>query len=649
MTEIAWNNNGPIIRDGQIGIAPGCCCGKCVSCATCSEGCLSITFAGFSSEAECDECNGLNGTYTLTRGSGVKPVLIGGATIGTGATFTVTLTLNNDGSYSISTITVDTPGTCYTDASQFTYTLAGATTACGKEPVVALTAERTEPALDVSISTTGDSGTLGTGGEVTPVYAPQSTTAGAETWKIGSFTVASGGGSYNDCQPLTITTAGCTVAITPASARIRVDASAPTDVRLWRERDSSLVEITDGSAWITWAPVDPLPGFLVTPHWVPTLHATGGAGYATGDLIKISFRDHHFYNTASIGAASDPPGATDLFGLGYVTSVDGSGGIAGFFAYDNTGVGWRWAYQSEGTIESVEILAPGEYYTPGGILSAEVIDSGKFYPSASCTYSYCEQTACSGSPCRKISLTAGGDGFTVLVTVGSTTLLTATKASGEGVACDSLEYSPGEVTSGTCTTVGSITVEPAECGSGPSPTACCGCETCPPLVYLESLDVYAYERDGRYFVINETVSGGWMDDPCGTCDTSTAPWNPPGNPGCSALGGAAWQCYLGRWFAGNTEVSCFRYVAPDTFDCVTGWVGPDSFVVDEWGNLFYGLELATDGLCPSLPVDQTHDILDSYLAPPGGAAGDHVAYCDSIGMPRPTSFSLTVTEVFPFP
>lgn len=480
MTLITMQRGKVVMRDGKVGTEQACCC-QCDPCSLCHSPCLSVTFSGFSGSVEpCDECNNLNGTYLLTRGKGYQPdiSLAVKAKTGFGAVLTPTIAYDNsDGSYSITAVTIDKAGTCYSPDAEVFVKVAGGFVACSDDPLFALTVGREEPLLD--LSTIDDSiSPAGTGANLTPVYTPAVTTPGSETWSLDSVTVTASGQDYDMLATVQIKTKGCTVTISPAVARVRTVASIPAQSATFIETKAG----AGATVSVTWSPRS-LPPFPAAghldgiPHWDPVVSASGGAGYAVNDSIKVTLSAEHYSGS---GPLSQRAGT---WIVGVVTTVDGSGAITGVSSIDFP------YYRSDGSIDSVEVLDGGEYYTPGGIESVTVLNPGTIWPDEACRYTLCDLTECKyGNPpeskCRTISLISASDGFHLTVSLSpDDSVIYSASVSPEGNTCSSLEFDSEAVATSVCTTTGTATVTGVTCTSAPPEDSCCKplCETdwCP--------------------------------------------------------------------------------------------------------------------------------------------------------------------------
>jgi hypothetical protein len=481
MTLITFQGNDVILRAGKVGTEQACCCQCDDPCSLCHSPCLSVTFSGFEGETEpCDECSNLNGTYVLTRGEGYQPeiTLAIKAITGYGAVLTPTIAYDNaDGSYSITGVTIDKAGTCYSADASVVVKIVDGFVACGDDPLFSVTVGREEPLLDLSYINDSLS-PAGTGAELTPVYTPSATTPGAETWSLDSVTVTANGQDYDNLAAVKIQTKGCTVTISPAVARVRTVATIPV-------QSATFIETTAGTGAtfsVTWSPRS-LPPFPASghldgiPHWDPVVSASGGTGYVVNDTIKVTLSAQHYSGS---GPLSQRAGS---WIVGGVTAVDGSGAITGVTAIPVA------YYRSDGSIDSVEVLDGGEYYTPGGIESVEVLNPGTIWPDETCQVTLCEPTECKyGSPaetkCRTISLLSDSDGYHLTVRLSpDDSVIYSASVSPEGNACNDLEFDSEAVESSSCTTIGTVTVAGVTCDGPPPEESCCKppCETvfCP--------------------------------------------------------------------------------------------------------------------------------------------------------------------------
>lgn len=478
MTLITLQDGEVVLRAGRVGTEQACCC-QCEPCALCSAPCLSVTFAGFGGDEEpCDECNHLDGTYVLTRGEGYQPEisLSVKAKTGSGAVLTPTIGYDNaDGSYSITGVTIDKAGTCYSPDASVVVKILGGFVACGDDPLFAVTVDREEPLLDLS-DIDDNIPPAGTGAVLTPVYVPAVTTPGAETWSIDSVTVTSSGSDYDQLATVFVKTKGCTVTVSPASLRVRTVATIPV-------QDATFIETKAGSGAtvsVTWSPRSlpsfPAPGHLDgIPHWDPVVSASGGTGYAVNDNVKVTLSAEHYSGSGSLSQRAGS------WIVGGVTAVDGSGAITGV-----SSIAFPY-YRSDGSIDSVEVLDGGEYYTPGGIESVEVLNPGTIWPNEACRYTLCEPTECTyGEPpetkCRKIEMLAASDGYHLTVSLSpDDSVVYEASLPPEGNKCTSLEFTTAAITSSACGTNGTVTVTGETCSGPPAEDSCCTPDRCPPM------------------------------------------------------------------------------------------------------------------------------------------------------------------------
>lgn len=473
-----------VVVSGALGTGQGCCCGGCGDpCSKCNQSCISLSISGFSGSSEgpeCEECDAINGTYTLVRGTGAPPTISPSIqdTSGTGAVITADLVFRpEDGGWTIGSVGVDKKGTCYTGDAKFAYTLTGAVVACDDEPVVTVEVERTEPLLtltpaDISLP-------AGTGAVLTPVYVPVVTTPGQETWAIESVSVTSGGVNYDNLQSVSIATKGCTKAVLNASLSIKVDVSKPTVTEAYVVPLKSSSQAAGAVVSIEWVPYDapafPAEGHLDgVQHWVPVGKiVSAGTGYAIGDSVNFEWPAKHFF------AGGLYPTGVEFY-LDNVASVGQNGQILGLDttdAQDNWGLA---AYYSDGTISSVTVADGGEYYTPGGIKSLTLVDGGTFWSTSPCRYSVCAPSGCKVNgeeQCRQISLSVGNEDNKLTISIAGSTLAEATLPAA-GSNCGSLSFSAEEITS-QCAKVGTITLSGTTCTSGPSQDSCCDPCTAP--------------------------------------------------------------------------------------------------------------------------------------------------------------------------
>lgn len=484
MPYITVENGKVVVRNGRIGTGQGCCCGGCGDpCSKCNQSCISLAISGFAGSSEgpeCEECDAINGTYTLVRGTGAPPTISPSIqdTSGTGAVITADLVFRpEDGGWTIGSVGVDKKGTCYTGDAKFAYTLTGAAVACDDEPVVTVEVERTEPLLtltpaDISLP-------AGTGAVLTPVYVPVVTTPGQETWAIESVSVTSGGVNYDNLQSVSIATKGCTKAVLNASLSIKVDVSKPTVTEAYVVPLKSSSQAAGAVVSIEWVPYDapvfPAEGHLDgVQHWVPVGKiVSAGTGYAIGDSVNFEWPAKHFF------AGGLYPTGVEFY-LDNVASVGQNGQILDLDttdAQDNWGLA---AYYSDGTISSVTVADGGEYYTPGGIKSLTLVDGGTFWSTEPCRYSVCAPSGCKVNgeeQCRQISLSVGNEDNKLTISIAGSKLAEATLPA-EGSSCGSLSFSAEEITS-QCAKVGTITLTGTTCTSGPSQDSCCDPCTAP--------------------------------------------------------------------------------------------------------------------------------------------------------------------------
>lgn len=533
MTLITFQDGKVLFGDGKVRTEAGCCC-DCSPCPHCASACLSVTISGFSAGGEpeeCAPCDQINGTYVLTRGSGIAPTIsasVSDAT-GTGAKLEASLAFQPEsGTWTIDSVTVKNAGTCYSANAAFAYTITGAVVGCDDPPVVTLAVNREEPELDLS-EIVDSVLPNGSGAVLTPVYVPVVTDDGQETWAIDSVTVTSGGINYETGQYVIVGLLGCTVEVAPASLKITVDATEPAQV-------SEFIESDDGagaSLSVTWALSDYAPHGV--PHWQPVISASGGTGYQLLDNVIVEFPEGTFSGLYSDQSGEKIAGSVSEVGDdGEILAVD----VLGVAAY----------FSSIGEIQSVDVLDGGEYYTPGGIESATVVRGGTFWPTESCEYSVCVPTECTVDGielCGKITASVTADSVTVKASIDGKTVLTAT-ASENKSPCDGVTFSLGEISS-ECSVLGEVTLAPAQCEEAPSEQPCCNdCEPC-----SAGRGLPHYGTGGRItgtwsLFGSPPIQFDWLFPTVFGWENATRPGNWGADPG------VAWSSTLWRW-DGSTE------------------------------------------------------------------------------------------------
>ena len=517
----------------------GCssCCGSptgCTPCTKCANKCLKVTLSGFSGGSGCNDCETLNGTYTLTRGNGPQPTVLVATDPPGNATFSVALSKNtNTGTYGIKSVTVDSPGSGYASDVTLTYSILGGTVACDDPPSLTATTAATRREPEISLDVQADFvPPSGTGAILRPNIVPVNTTPGNETWGLGSVTVRGGGWNYEDGTFLKFTTNNTTT-LSPAVGSIRIEHFQPSVNQFtFKTTAGSGAQFSptwsvDQELFDYWTGLDAdydgrwwyISGLAIT---------AGGSKYQAGDTIGCTL--------SAVNRDGSAANATAISLLTEVTAVDGTGAITAInAALLQPGVA-RSIYRTTGVIKSVFVDTIGEYYKEeAGISSVTVTNPGTIWPTESlpanccdgvpvsfCGYSRSEVITCdSGAKCRRIFLTLGELEHTLAVTIDGRRVLRATMPVDEAD-CTALEFSPGDVTS-DCETNGIITVEEGDCSD--TPLESCECPSMPAQISLELQGV-----PNNVFVRNlitgcgPLYAGHW--DECGGEPQQIVIWQP---------------------------------------------------------------------------------------------------------------------------
>lgn len=374
MTNIAFRDGKPLLRDGKVGVGQGCCCGPQCDCSSpgyapispsdptrglvwltldsCTGSGASATVDAPNAASLCDNQGGAIQGVTLTSpGSGYAKLgrtaptvtVTGTSGSGSGGTFDVTLTqwqsycgLDTWGVESVSL----TGGEGYTPGDTLTFSFASGDT---QETAAAGTIVGTqfgEPTL--TLTPTG-----GTGG----VLTIKNYTKSGDYWQIGDIEVTQAGSGYADDSPVTITLDPGVVDAQPYGYPV------PPLIRV-----RTALRAPEGDYWIldpgTVAPTGTGLDLSMTlqkhptePWWEGAALGVydGGTGYAVGQRFRPR-------------AVDGDPASTLWRANIEITEVDANGGVVALvFRSPSVAFQPRGQYAvGTGAIDSVEFqLYPG--------------------------------------------------------------------------------------------------------------------------------------------------------------------------------------------------------------------------------------------------------------------------------------------------
>jgi hypothetical protein len=488
MTSITVQDGQIVLRDGAVGTGQACCCG-CAACPYCSSGCVQVVLSDWSGSASGCDCADINGTYLLSRGAGAAPTATVTVTdsTGSGAVIQVTLAFNPaTGTYFVASTTVVSAGDDYSSEASATVNIFGGTVECDKNPQLTLERENVEPTTDFFLDVNDAFG--GAGDALTVVWAPENTTPGSETWKVGSVAVLNGGTGFDLWQAVSIPSSLINDPIRPVDSGqssiigfTSVDRAEPVIASFSVVDTNGNPSGGSGASFsVAWEIDDVVTDFLdsVQPgadnrFWRVASAAviSGGSGYAAGDRVRYALSGRHVDYSMANSADADYELAGLTVVAGEVTAVDFSLGSGPNLA------------KSNGTIQSVVITQPGEWYQQSGITGVIIDNPGSIVASGGsvdlpegalpgCAYTRCEEITCGEeTACVSVSLVATDESHVLTVAVNGETVASASKPSAES-SCSSIEFSSEDFTAGACTP-GSASVSSAACDTGPQDDACC--------------------------------------------------------------------------------------------------------------------------------------------------------------------------------
>jgi hypothetical protein len=548
VTRITLQDGKIVLRDGKVGTEEACCCG-CAACPYCSASCLEIVLSGWSGSVSGCDCADINGTYLLSRGTGVAPTATVTVTdsTGSGAVIQATLAFNPaTGTFFVTSATVISAGDDYSSEASAAVSLVGGTVECDKNPQLTLERENVEPTTDFFLDV--DDALGGAGDALTVVWAPENTTPGSETWKVDSVTVSNGGTGFDLWQTVRIPSSLINDPILPIDSTqssligfTSVDRAVPVIASF------SVVDAfgnpsggSGASFSVVWEIDDTTTDFLdsVQPgadnrFWriVSVTVLNGGSGYAAGDVVRYTLNGRHVDTGMANSAAAD-----------YV--LDGLGVSGGEFVVPTAyplGAGPTLA-KSNGTIQSVVITQPGEWYQQSGITGVIIDNPGSIVASGGsvdlpegalpgCAYTRCEQITCGEQEvCLSVSLVATEDSYILNVAINGEAVASASKSS-EDASCDSIEFTSEDFEGPSCSP-GTASVSAVACDTGPPEEACCDeeekCSDClknccliirgrnlcePDSVQDENgvaLEQWAFNTSGQFYLwqAQDTAAGG---------------------------------------------------------------------------------------------------------------------------------------------
>jgi len=321
--------------------------------------CLAVTFSGwtYNGTAECQQCGNLDGTYILDRDATnlevtvEVPELIGG---GDGAEFNVVLSQSMpEGHWTVDEVVLVSGGSGYAPDTPIFFKILNGQVQCGESgPAATLTVGRGKPELESNPKA-----------DISVEQTDPSAADGERKFRIESMVPNEQTGSgHTDGDTVQFTATGATFDIDP-TVLVRVTREEPY---IEAEVQSSsgggaflypvLTETTDTDGLPAWG-VDRVE-FLY--------QGAGGSGYAIGDSLTIS----RGYQGVEIFAA-----------VAEVSSVGSNGEILSV-RVSYPGI----YYRTDGSVDSFEIVEPGEFYTGGEILEVTLTEPGKIQPLPACVY-----------------------------------------------------------------------------------------------------------------------------------------------------------------------------------------------------------------------------------------------------------------------
>lgn len=335
----------------------------------------------------------------------VQPTVTLGGGSGTGATFSVTLSQEQDACkidyWKVSAISV-TGGTGFADGEALTFTVAEGDT---EEQAASATVQTTRaaPTLTASVSP-------GSGASLS-VTVVENEYASPATWYVSEVTLSGGGTGYVDGSQVTFTLGSGDIAEYGAWAVIQTNRLEPTitasvatgsgaelDVTLsqttdWDGRDVwsvASVDVTNGgTGYVDGSPVSFTPSSgdtelygasatIQTNRLEPTLSAQASIENGSGAVLA-----------ATLSQTTDYEGHTVWTVSGITVADGGSGYVEGdaVFISVTDGAATPYSYfdavvasvDETGAITAVTVNYPGEYFKDGGVIQAVVVNNGGWY------------------------------------------------------------------------------------------------------------------------------------------------------------------------------------------------------------------------------------------------------------------------------
>jgi hypothetical protein len=403
------------------------CCG--CWCLYTKHDCLLVAFEGFASgDALCSECDCYgDSTYILRRGTyktdlpptHQPPVVTGSVTAqrGSGAELGVSLAANNDGSYSISSISVNKGGAGYDHTAEFAFSVNNferqRVVGYMGEPIVKITTTPTDPAVSaIPPGTAKATATLGKAADpgIWAVTKAEVTLAGSGVTQGApiSFPASSGYGAPT-ATGYCVETYGVPAAsvIAPSSAPawyLPLGSGAKIELtltntaqdnfgrKLYTVSDATVVDGGSGYWELSEWKVAPQAGTVATrqaaisvrldlPKPDVGIQYTGtGSGYALTPTLSVVGEDsfgREMWGFTSV--VVDSPGENPIGAAGSISHLINDYNLVGILE----SASFSFTKLPNGGIESVTVVNPGKYYSKrGAVESVSVVDGGAYYRPA---------------------------------------------------------------------------------------------------------------------------------------------------------------------------------------------------------------------------------------------------------------------------
>lgn len=391
--------------------------------------CLLVEFEGFASDgALCSECDCYgNSTYILRRGTygtalppPVVPPVVTGSVVaqrGSGAELGVSLAANDDGSYSISSISVNKGGAGYDHTAEFAYKVNSfepiRIVGYMGEPVVKITTNPADPG--VSAVTPGTSKATATltkaaDGGIWAVTKAEVTLAGTGVTQGApvSFPASPGYGAptatgycietYGEPEASVVAPSSTPAWYLPPGSGAKIELTLTNNAqdnfgrKLYTVSDATVVDGGSGYWELSEWKVAPAAGSVAVRQAtvfvrldlpkpdVGIQYIGTGSGYALTPTLSVVGEDsfgREMWGFTSV--AVDSPGEDPIGAGGVILHLINDYNLVGILE----SASFSLTRLPNGGIESVTVVNPGKYYSKrGAVDSVSIVDGGSYYKPA---------------------------------------------------------------------------------------------------------------------------------------------------------------------------------------------------------------------------------------------------------------------------